>query len=203
MTNEVAVFCYSRKPYFRYLKHLSMATFFTKISKDLTNFIHRQHIFFVATAPADGRVNLSPKGMDSLRVLDQNRIIWLNLTGSGNETAAHVLENGRMTIMWCAMEGKPLILRAYGTARAVHPGDADYTDLSVHLPDWAGARQIFDLKVDQVQTSCGYAVPFMDFKEDRMRLVEGAEKKGPENIKAYQQLKNRVSIDGLETGLPN
>ncbi|PHI21465.1 pyridoxamine 5'-phosphate oxidase [Lewinellaceae bacterium SD302] len=179
-----------------------MATFFPKISKELTDFIHRQHIFFVATAPADGRVNLSPKGMDSLRVLDQNRIIWLNLTGSGNETAAHVLENGRMSLMWCAMEGKPLILRAYGTATAIHPGEAGYEELATQLPDWPGARQIFDLRVDQVQTSCGYAVPFMDFREDRTRLVDGAEKKGPEAIRAYQQLKNRVSIDGLDTGLP-
>lgn len=178
-----------------------MATFFPKISPELTDFIHRQHIFFVATAPHDGRVNLSPKGMDSLRVLGPNRIIWLNLTGSGNETAAHVLENGRMTLMWCAMEGKPLILRTYGTARAVHPGEPDYSALADHLPDWPGARQIFELAVDEVQTSCGYAVPFMEFKADRTRLVEGAEKKGPAAIKAYQQLKNKESIDGLPTGL--
>lgn len=180
-----------------------MATFFSKISNELTAFIHRQHIFFVATAPANGRVNLSPKGMDSLRVLDQNRIVWLNLTGSGNETAAHVLENGRMTLMWCAMEGKPLILRAYGTATAVHPGEDGYDELSAQLPNWPGARQIFDLSVDEVQTSCGYAVPFMDFNTDRTRLVEGAEKKGTESVRAYQQLKNRVSIDGLATGLPD
>lgn len=179
-----------------------MATFFPEINSELTDFIHRQHIFFVATAPADGRVNLSPKGMDSLKVIGPNQIIWLNLTGSGNETAAHVLENGRMTLMWCAMEGKPLILRAYGKAKAIHPVDLGYEELAAHLPDWPGARQIFTLTVEQVQTSCGYAVPFMEFKEDRTTLVEGAKRKGPDAIKAYQQLKNQESIDGLPTGLP-
>lgn len=179
-----------------------MATFFPEINPELTDFIHRQHIFFVATAPANGRVNLSPKGMDSLRVLNPERIIWLNLTGSGNETAAHVLENGRMTLMWCAMEGAPLILRVYGTARAIHPSEEDYETLASQLPEWPGARQIFDLKVEQVQTSCGYAVPFMDFREDRMHLVEVTAKKGEKAMEEYRQLKNRVSIDGLDTGLP-
>ncbi|NJC28095.1 pyridoxamine 5'-phosphate oxidase family protein [Neolewinella antarctica] len=179
-----------------------MATSYNNISPELTDFIHRQHIYFVATAPHDGHVNLSPKGMDSLRVIAPNRIIWLNLTGSGNETAAHVLENGRMTLMWCATEGKPLILRAYGTARTVHPGEAGFAELAVHLPDTPGARQIFDLVVEKVQTSCGYAVPYMDFREDRTQLVSWASKQGPERMKNYQQTKNRVSIDGLPTGLP-
>jgi hypothetical protein len=179
-----------------------LATFFPKISKELTDFIHRQPIFFVATAPEDGRVNLSPKGMDSLRVISPTRIIWLNLTGSGNETAAHVLENGRMTLMWCAFEGKPLILRAYGKANAVHPGETGFEELASQLPDWPGARQIFELELDSVQTSCGYAVPFMDYQADRRRLVEGADKKGAEAIRQYQQSKNKKSIDGLETGLP-
>ncbi|OAV44219.1 pyridoxamine 5'-phosphate oxidase family protein [Lewinella sp. 4G2] len=179
-----------------------MATFYQKISAELTDFIHRQHIFFVATAPQEGRVNLSPKGMDSLRVIDEQRIIWLNLTGSGNETAAHVLENGRMTLMWCAMEGKPLILRAYGTAKAIHPGEPGFEELADQLLQHPGARQIFDLQIEGVQTSCGYAVPFMDFREERTRLVEGAAKQGPAGIRKYQQAKNRVSIDGLPTGLP-
>ena len=179
-----------------------MATFYEKISPELTEFIHRQHIFFVATAPASGRVNLSPKGMDSLRVISPTRIIWLNLTGSGNETAAHILNTNRMTLMWCATEGKPLILRTYGTAEAFHPGEAGYEELAAHLPDHPGARQIFSVAIEQVQTSCGYAVPFMDFKEDRTRLVEGAAKQGPAGIEKYQQAKNRVSIDGLPTGLP-
>ena len=179
-----------------------MATTYDKISPDLTDFIHRQHIFFVATAPAEGRVNLSPKGMDSLRVLDPNRIIWLNLTGSGNETAAHVLENGRMTLMWCAMEGKPLILRAYGSAVSHYVGSERYAELAGHLPEHAGPRQIFEMQVEQVQTSCGYAVPFMDFREERTRLVDSNAKQGPAGIHKYQQRKNRVSIDGLPTGLP-
>lgn len=179
-----------------------MASFFDKVSPDLSQFIAQQHIFFVATADADGRINLSPKGMDSLRVLSPNRLIWLNLTGSGNETAAHILKVNRMTLMWCAFEGKPLILRIYGTARAVHPDEEGYDALAAQLPDWPGARQIFDVTVNSVQTSCGYAVPFMKFQEDRKRLVDGAAAKGPDGIVAYQQRKNRVSIDGLPTGLP-
>lgn len=181
-----------------------MATFLSRLNKGLTEFIGRQHIFFVATAPLgeEGRVNLSPKGMDSLRVIAPDRLIWLNLTGSGNETAAHVLENRRMTLMWCAFTGDPLILRVYGKARAVHPGEADYAELAASLPDWPGARQIFELSIDSVQTSCGYAVPFMDFREDRRRLVESAAAKGGDVIREYQQQKNRESIDGLPTGLP-
>lgn len=179
-----------------------MANFYKKISPELKNFIHRQHIFFVATAPQKGRVNLSPKGMDSLRVTGPQEIIWLNLTGSGNETAAHVLENGRMTLMWCAMEGKPLILRAYGTATTLHPGQEGWEALAGQLPQHPGARQIFRLAIDEVQTSCGYAVPFMDFREDRTKLVDNAKKQGPESIRKYQQAKNQTSIDGLPAGLP-
>ena len=179
-----------------------MATFFPALSPELTSFAQSQPIFFVATAPLDGRVNLSPKGMDSLRVIGPNRILWLNLTGSGNETAAHVLENGRMTLMWCAFTGKPLILRAYGTAQTFHPGEDGFTERAVHLPDWPGTRQIFEMAVEQVQTSCGYAVPFMDFRETRTKLVDNCEKLGDDGLHDYQQRKNRVSIDGLPTGLP-
>lgn len=179
-----------------------MATFLPRLNAGLSEFISKQHVFFVATAAEDGRVNLSPKGMDSLRILDKNRLVWLNLTGSGNETAAHILANNRMTLMWCAFEGNPLILRIYGTAKAIYPGESNYAELAANLPDWPGARQLFDVTIESVQTSCGYAVPFMEFQEDRKRLVEGAAKKGPETIKEYQQEKNHTSIDGLPTGLP-
>ncbi|MCW8826128.1 MAG: pyridoxamine 5'-phosphate oxidase family protein, partial [Gammaproteobacteria bacterium] len=132
-----------------------MAQRFDEISENLQQFIEKQKIFFVATAAADGRVNLSPKGMDSLRVLDKNRVLWLNVTGSGNETAAHLLENSRMTLMFCAFEDKPLILRLYGEARAIHSGDDDWQqNLSLFAP-LPGARQIYELSVDLVQTSCG------------------------------------------------
>lgn len=179
-----------------------MAKFFSTLNTGLTEFIAQQHVFFVATAPANGRVNLSPKGMDSLRVLDPGRLIWLNLTGSGNETAAHVLENKRMTLMWCAFEGPPLILRIYGEASTVHPGEAGWEELAANFPDYPGKRQIFDLRIESVQTSCGYAVPFMDYKEERTRLIESTEAKGPEAIEQYKLDKNQVSIDGLPTGLP-
>lgn len=178
-----------------------MAKQFSSFNERLTDFVGRQSIFFVATAPADGRVNCSPKGMDSLRVLSPNRLAWLNVTGSGNETAAHVRENGRMTIMWCAFEGAPLILRAYGTARAVHPGDPDWEALHENFNPIPGARQIFDLDVEMVQTSCGMAVPYLDFNAERTLLREWADKKGDDGLRDYWEEKNLTSIDGLDTGM--
>jgi len=178
-----------------------MAKQFPKLNDRLTTFIHDQPIFFVSTAPMEGRVNCSPKGMDSLRVLGPNRIAWLNVTGSGNETAAHVLENRRMTLMWCAFNGAPLILRAFGTARAVHPGDEDWADLSRRLPDQPGARQIFDMQMTMVQTSCGMAVPLLEHVEDRELLNDWARKKDDAEMLAYWEEKNTVSIDGLPTGI--
>ena len=139
--------------------------------------------------------------MDSLRILAPDRLAWLNVTGSGNETAAHVRENGRMTIMWCSFEGPPLILRAYGTARAVHPGDADWEELYAHFPPQPGSRQIFDLAVEMVQTSCGMAVPYLDFNAERTVLRDWAKKKGKEGIREYWEEKNLESIDGKETGM--
>jgi hypothetical protein len=178
-----------------------MAKFFEAISPELQDFIEAQKIFFTGTAAREGRVNVSPKGMDSLRVLSPNRVIWLNLTGSGNETAAHLLEVNRMTIMFCAFEGKPLILRLYGSAKTVHPNDAAWNELYAHFPDSHGARQIYDVTIDSVQTSCGFAVPFMDYKEERDVLKNWAEKKGPEGIHEYWEARNVTSIDGKPTGI--
>jgi len=132
-----------------------MATQYSEISDELILFINNQHVFFVATATEDSRINLSPKGMNSLKVINKNRVIWLNVTGSGNETAAHVLQLPRMTIMFTAFEGSPLILRLYGHARVVHPKDADWNELYGLLKHLPGARQIFDVDIDLVQTSCG------------------------------------------------
>jgi hypothetical protein len=162
-------------------------------------FIEAQQLFFVGTATADSRVNISPKGMDSLRVLSPNRVIWLNVTGSGNETAAHLEHNSRMTLMFAAFEGKPNILRLYGQARAVHQGDADWQTLYPHFTPLAGARQIFDLQVDLVQNSCGMAVPFFDYVGDRDLLKNWAERKGEAGIKEYWAQKNQKTLDGLET----
>ena len=169
------------------------------ITPELKEFIEKQKIFFVGTAAATGRVNISPKGTDSFRVIDQNKIVWLNLTGSGNETAAHLLKNDRMTILFCAFEGKPLILRLYGNAKIYHERDTEFHTFSGLFPENVGARQIIEMEVDLVQTSCGYAVPFMDFKEERTVLNSWAEKQGKENIEAYWKNKNTTSIDGFET----
>lgn len=167
----------------------------------LQEFIKKQHIFFVATAAQDGRVNLSPKGLDSLRVLSDNRVAWLNLTGSGNETAAHLLEVNRMTLMFCSFEKNPMILRLYGTAQTYHKTDAKWDDLAVLFPENKGARQIFEMTVDSVQTSCGYAVPFYEYKEERNVLNAWAEKKTKEELEEYHKAKNMNSIDGKPTGL--
>jgi hypothetical protein len=172
-----------------------------QIEPEIKKFIEEQKIFFVGTAMSTGIVNISPKGMDSFRVLGANRVIWLNVTGSGNETATHLRESNRMTIMFCAFEGKPLILRLYGTAKTYHPRDAEWNDLSELFPSFVGSRQIFDMEVDVVQTSCGMAVPFMDYQNEREELTNWAKKQGIEGINRYWQNKNTVSFDGHETGI--
>ena len=164
-----------------------------------TAFIEAQSIFFVATAAQDGRVNLSPKGRDTLRVLAPDRVAWMNLTGSGNETAAHVLDTNRMTIMFCAFEGPPLILRLYGSARIVHPGDAGWDALAPMFERRLGERQIFELALDLVQTSCGFGVPLLDYQGERDVMEQWAERKGQAGIEAYWREQNRFSIDGLPT----
>ena len=169
---------------------------FNSISDKIKDFIEKQKIFFVGTASADGRVNVSPKGGDTFRVLAENRVIWLNLTGSGNETAAHLAEQDRMTIMFCSFEGKPLILRLYGQAKIYNNGHEEYEKHINHFTDFAGSRQIVDMHVVLVQTSCGMAVPFMDFKAEREELNKWSEKKGEMKLQQYWQEKNTVSIDG-------
>ena len=178
-----------------------MAKQFNHIPQNLQDFIEKQHIFFVATAGRDGRVNLSPKGLDSLRVTGENEVIWLNLTGSGNETAAHLLEVNRMTLMFCSFEKNPLILRLYGQAQILHFDDAAWSDYAPMFADDPGMRQIFVMSVDLVQTSCGYAVPFFEFKADRTVLQAWSKKQGERGIEEYREEKNRVSLDGKPTDL--
>ena len=169
------------------------------ITSELKTFIEKQPIFFVGTAAKEGRVNISPKGIDTFRILGDNKVVWLNLTGSGNETAAHLLKNSRMTIMFCAFEGKPLILRLYGLSKIYHHRDQEF-DKYIHLfPKIVGTRQIIVMEVDLVQTSCGFAVPFMDFNQERTTLNDWAEKQGTEKIETYWSEKNTQSIDGFET----
>ena len=178
-----------------------MAKQFDSIEPPHQAFIEAQHMFFVGSAAQSGRVNISPKGMDSLRVLGPNRILWRNLTGSGNETAAHVLENGRMTLMFCSFDADPLILRLYGQGHAVQPRDADWSVLRTHFPALPGERQIIELNSDSVQTSCGYAVPQYVYTGERDTLARWVEKKGPNGILEYWRAKNQTSIDGLPSAL--
>ncbi|KLN61967.1 pyridoxamine 5'-phosphate oxidase [Kiloniella spongiae] len=166
-------------------------------------FIRQQPLFFVATAGKDSRVNLSPKGLDSLRIVNPNRIIWLNVSGSGNETAAHLLDVNRMTLMFCAFEGNALILRVYGQAKVIHPRDNEWGEALSNFPEAAGSRQIFDMAIDLVQTSCGTGVPEMSFVKSRAEeeLLPFYEDMGPEGVKKYWARKNIKSIDGHPTGI--
>jgi hypothetical protein len=167
-------------------------------------FIERQHIFFNASAASEGRVNVSPRDVAALRVLDPNAVVYLDLTGSGNETAAHLLADGRLTFMFCAFEGAPLILRLYGRGRILPRQSPEYVALlashygNIEPP---GARQMVHLAVDLVQTSCGMNVPFYDYVCERDQLHRWAEVKGEATLEDYRRQKNTYSIDGLPTGL--
>jgi hypothetical protein len=169
------------------------------LDDQLTSWIAAQHVFFVATAPsgADGHVNLSPKGYDSFRVLDPTTVAYLDLTGSGVETISHLRENGRITFMFCAFEGKPKILRLFGRGRVVLPEDEAFADLVTLFPPQPGTRSVIVAELDRIQDSCGYAVPFLAYEGERERLHEWADRKGPDGIVAYHAEKNERSIDGL------
>ena len=178
-----------------------MAKFYPNITKRIHQFIEAQKLFFVATAPQDGRINLSPKGMDSFRILNDREVAWLSVTGSGNETAAHVLENGRMTIMFCAFEGAPNIVRLYGKAKEIRPKDTEWNKLVQHFNVLPGTRQIFVLTLETAQTSCGMSIPYFDYQGEREQLNDWAKDKGEEGIEAYWKDRNQTSIDGLPTNI--
>jgi len=178
-----------------------MARFYPALEARHRAFIAAQKIFFTATGTATGRLNLSPKGMDSLRVLADDRVAYLDLTGSGNETAAHLKHDGRMTLMWCSFDAEPLILRTYGRGRAVRRQDAEWSTLRAHFPSLPGERQLIVLDIESVQTSCGYAVPTFTYGGERDTLARWVEKKGPAGLLGYWREKNLTSIDGLATGL--
>ncbi|HYN90122.1 MAG TPA: pyridoxamine 5'-phosphate oxidase family protein [Ardenticatenaceae bacterium] len=174
------------------------------ITDELRAFIEAQHLFFVATAPleASGHVNVSPKGLDFFRVLGPDRVAYLDLTGSGNETSAHQPENGRITFMFCAFDGPPRILRLYGEGRVVLPGTAEWDELRPRFDDHPGVRQIVVAGISRVQTSCGFGVPLYDFVGDRNTLTKWATSKGKEGLDAYRAEKNPTSIDGLPAPVP-
>lgn len=174
---------------------------FAQIEEKLQDFIEEQKIFFVATAAPQGRVNMAPKGMQSLRIMGPNRIVWLNLTGAENETAAHLLESPRMTLMWCSFDRKPMILRVYGDASIVHPRDGAWDELAALFPPMPGARQFLDVNVNFVLTSCGFGVPLYDFVGERDTLRLWAEKKGEDGLNQHWADYNSFSIDGKPTGI--
>ena len=178
-----------------------MAKQFSRLALPHRTFIAAQHLFFVATAAATGRVNASPKGMDCLRVLGPNRILWRNSTGSGNETAGHLRQDPRMTLMWCSFAAQPLILRCYGTARMIQLNDADWPEANAHFPANIAARQAFDMTVDRVQTSCGFGVPRMAYEAERPDADKWSQDKGPDGIRAYWADENRETLDHFPTGI--
>jgi Pyridoxamine 5'-phosphate oxidase len=178
-----------------------MAKFYSQLDAQLCEFIGQQQLFFTATAPIDGRINLSPKGIDSFRCLDFDRVGYLDLTGSGNETAAHLHQNGRMTIMFCSFTDKPLILRLYGQGKVVSPGSPQWDHLIDRFTDLPGKRQLILLQIESVQTSCGYGVPIYELQTERSTLLDWATTKGTAGVSAYQRQKNLTSIDGLPTYL--
>ncbi|OYY70656.1 pyridoxamine 5'-phosphate oxidase family protein [Sphingomonas sp. 28-63-12] len=173
-----------------------MAEFFTAIDDKHRAFIARQPIFFVATAAEGARVNVSPKGMDVFRVLGPNRVAYLDLGGSGNETQAHLTADGRITIMFCAFDNPALILRLYGTGSYHVLGDADFDALASHFPKLPGTRQIFDITVDSLQTSCGWAVPRMTLDKERDTLIRFHAQQDPAERLARIAERDK-SIDGL------
>jgi hypothetical protein len=178
-----------------------MAKFYAQLDERLCEFIQQQQLFFTATAPLDGRINLSPKGIDSFRCLDVDRVAYLDLTGSGNETAAHLLQNGRITIMFCSFTDKPLILRLYGRGEVIRPDSAQWDDLIDKFADLPGKRQLILIQLESVQTSCGYGVPIYELQTERSTLLDWSVKKGEAAVRSYQLETNHTSIDGLSTNI--
>lgn len=176
-----------------------MAEFFDALAEDHIAMVEAQPIFFVATAAADGRINLSPKGLqDTLKVLSPTQVAYLDLAGSGNETHAHLAADGRITLMVCNFQQPALILRIYGRGRAVLPQDDGWDDLAAHFSLLPGTRQIFVIDVESVQTSCGWGVPLMSHSDDRQTLVKYHRQSDPQEWEAKYSARTR-SIDGLPT----
>lgn len=174
---------------------------YKEITSELAEWALAQPMYFVATSPLaeDGHINVSPRGLQHLCILDPQHVVLLDLTGSGNESAAHVQENKRITIMFCAFEGAPRILRFYGEAQVLLPNHPNWHEMRSHFDkDVAGVRQIFSIQINRVQTSCGFGVPLMNFVAQRNELTHWAEKKDDISLAEYQKKNNRVSIDGLQ-----
>jgi hypothetical protein len=175
-----------------------MGRTYPTIPDHLASWMEQQPMFFVATAPRDGgHVNVSPKGGDTFRVLSPTEVAYLDLTGSGAETLAHIRENGRLTVMFCSFDAKPQILRLYGQGESVRPGEPGWDGLAARFPEYPGVRSVIRLAVERVATSCGYAVPEMDLVRPRTKLDEWSARKGEDALVDYRAEKNTTSIDGL------
>lgn len=180
-----------------------MGKLFETIDSDLAAWIAAQPVFFVATAPRadDALLNLSPRGLDCLTVLGPRSVAWVDSTGSGVETIAHLQENGRIVLMWCAFSGPPRIVRLHGTGRVVLPSDGEYADLLARVPAQPSPRAVIVVAVSRISDSCGYGVPVMELVGERDQMHRWAQAKGPEAVEAYRRDRNSRSIDGLP-GLP-
>lgn len=178
-----------------------MAKFYAELTPTLQDFMQEQQIFFTASALAQGRINLSPKGMHTFRCFGPTQVAYLDLTGSGNETSAHLTANGRLTIMFCSFVGEPLILRLYGQGEVIRPRDRTWSGWLESFNELPGTRQIIILHIESVQTSCGFGVPLYEYQGDRDQLTQWATQKGTAGLQQYQRQKNQVSIDGYPTGL--
>jgi hypothetical protein len=176
-----------------------MGKVYDALDAAMADFIGRQHVFFVGTAPdsPDGHLNISPKGLDTFRILGPKSVAYLDLTGSGIETVAHLRQNGRITILFCAFEGRPLIVRLYGRGRVVEPGDPEWDGLIDRFPEYPEIRSVIVVDLERVADSCGFAVPLYEYRGERSQLIDYAEKKGPEGMEQYKARKNRASIDGI------
>ena len=176
-----------------------MGRVFPAIDETVAEFIQQQQMFFVATAPltADGHVNLSPKGLDSFRILDERTVAYLDLVGSGIETVAHLKENGRIVVMFCAVSGPPKILRLHGQGEVIEPSHESFEALRPQFPSHCGVRSIIRIRCSRISDSCGFGVPLYEFRGHRAQLLDWAERKGQESLEQYQQEKNARSLDGL------
>jgi hypothetical protein len=183
-------------------QEIILANFTDKLSKKDIDFIEKQKIFFVSTAPKDGKINISPKGLeDTFKIINENKILWLNYFGSGNETAAHLLEDNRMTIMFCAFEGEPIILRLYCKVKTIQEKDENWKDYIKYFSISRAARQVFEVTIESVNNSCGMGVPLYDYISQRNQLVDYYDNTSKEEHIAYMKKKNQISFDGKPTKL--
>ena len=176
-----------------------MGKVYDEINEKLAAWVEQQKMFFVSTAPlsGEGLVNVSPKGLDSFSILDAHTVAYLDLTGSGAETIAHIKENGRITVMFCALDGAPNILRFYGKGEVIEPSHPEFAALTARFPIYPGIRSVIRVHVARIADSCGFGIPLYDYKQERDALIKYADNKGPDGMAQYRVENNSYSLDGL------